>query len=211
MTVVKICGLATVDDARRAWRCGADLLGFVMVPGSPRFVDVNRVAAIVQALDAEGCDRMCVGVFVAGRGVAVADAVRACGLDAVQVHGEGSRESVHGVDVPVILAHRVGERVPWEALADEDVWAHLLDTRRSGTAGGTGITWTWGLLDEGLVAGRRIMVAGGLDADNVGTLVSTYHPWGVDVSSGVERIPGRKDPDKVRRFIENVREHEESS
>ena len=77
--------------------------------------------------------------------------------------------------------------------------------------GGTGIAWTWGLLEEGSMAGRRIIVAGGLDADNVGTLVSTYHPWGVDVSSGIEQVPGRKDPDKVRRFIEIVREHEESS
>jgi len=209
MIIVKICGLTTLDDARCAWHSGADFLGFIMVPTSPRYVTPQEVAEIVGALKDQGCPCRCVGVFIARDGSNVSEIVRVCGLHLAQLHGQEAEVLATSLDVPVILARRVGNRVPWETLASDRAWAYLLDTRHPEKEGGTGLSWRWDLLAEGDIVGKRVIVAGGLNPGNVGDLVSRYRPWGVDAASGVELSPGRKDPDKVRRFIANVRRQEE--
>lgn len=208
MTKVKVCGLTSLIDARWAWQCGADLLGFVFVPSSPRHVLPARVAEITKALRAEGCGACFVGVFVNEPLENLERTARMCSLHLAQLHGDESVEYARQLDLPAIVARHVRGRVPWEELAAYEAWGYLLDSYDVRRRGGTGQTWDWDLLqaDVEVEMPGRLIVAGGLTPDNVAMVVGGMRPWGVDVSSGVERCPGRKDHAKVERFVENVRE-----
>ncbi len=210
MICVKICGLTTVEDARWAWRCGADLLGFILAPASPRYILPEAVGEIVRQLRMEGCTALYVGVFAGESPDRVMDIMDHCALDVAQLHGcktpdEARRVSDAGYDV--IVARRVAKKVPRDDLARYDAWAYLLDTDDGAREGGTGKSWRWALLRDLPTAERpeRLIVAGGLTPDNVAESVAQAAPWGVDVSSGVESAPGRKDPSRVQAFIEKVR------
>jgi len=202
MTVVKICGLTNLEDARWAWRCGADLLGFILVPSSPRHVDAGTLAEIAAMLRGEGCRAGMVGVLAQGTDAEIRRIIAHCAPDYIQWHGTGYPGEV---GAPVILAHRVADIVPWGAMRMSAAWAHLLDKYDPQRLGGTGQTLQWELLAEERDRPERLILAGGLTPDNVAQAIAIVHPWGVDVASGVESAPGRKDPDKVARFIENVR------
>lgn len=208
MTKVKICGLTKLEDARWAWQCGADLLGFIFVPSSPRYIPPIRAAGITEALRAEGCPARFVGVFVGESLEHLEETAETCSLHLVQLHGGESVEYVRRLDLPAIIARRVRGRVPWEDLAAYEAWGYLLDSYDARKRGGTGQTWDWDLLrtDAKEEMPERLIIAGGLTPDNVATVVRGARPWGVDVASGVERRPGHKDHDEVKRFIENVRE-----
>lgn len=208
MTRVKICGLTSLEDARWAWRCGADLLGFIFVPSSPRYISPAKVAGITEALRAEGCEARFVGVFVNESPASLKKTVKACSLHLAQLHGDESAEYARQLDFPVIVARRIRGHVPWDDLATYEAWGYLLDSYDAHRRGGTGQTWNWDLLRAGgeTEVPGRLIVAGGLTPDNVASVVRGARPWGVDVSSGVERNPGHKDRDKLRRFIKNVRE-----
>lgn len=212
MTRVKICGLTNLEDARWAWQCGADLLGFIFVPSSPRYVPPAKVAGITGALRAEECGARFVGVFVNEPPASLKRTVETCSLDLAQLHGDESADYVRRLDVPVIVARRVRGHVPWKELAAYEAWGYLLDSYDARRRGGTGQTWDWDLLrtDAEVDVSERLIVAGGLTPDNVASVVREAQPWGVDVSSGVERRPGRKDHDKVRQFIDCVREADET-
>lgn len=209
MVRVKICGLTNLDDARHAADCGADLLGFIFVPASPRYVAADKAAGIIATLRANGCTAGMVGVFAGEELEMVKTIITRCGLDYVQLHGQESPAYARGLDTPVFVARRVADRIPWKDLAAYNAAAYLLDTYRADVMGGTGATWNWQAL-SGAPEGVRVILAGGLDHTNVATAVTTAErfgvpPWGVDVSSGVERAPGLKDPDRVCAFIQAAR------
>lgn len=210
MTMVKICGLTNQDDAHWAWRSGADLLGFILVPSSPRHVDPQIVARIIETLRRQGCDIPTAGVFAGCERERLQEIVTQCGLDYVQLHGGESIEYAASIaaalETPYIRALHVDEGFSWDGLPDEDAWAYLLDTHDGERLGGTGRSWRWERAQEQEGALKRLIVAGGLTPDNVAQAVRIVRPWGVDVASGVEVAPGQKDPIKVHRFIRNVRD-----
>lgn len=208
MTYIKICGLTNWQDARWAWRCGADLLGFIFVPSSPRYVRLEDVAPITEALLREGCEARFVGVFADQPAASIRETVEACHLHLAQLHGQVTPQDVAAVQPPVIVAVRVSGEVAWGALRRYDAWAYLLDTHDPERLGGTGRPWDWRRLEQGEDRPARLIVAGGLTPDNVTTAIRLTRPWGVDVSSGVEAVPGRKDPAKVAAFIRHVREED---
>jgi phosphoribosylanthranilate isomerase len=203
--LVKICGLTRLPDAVWAWRCGADLLGFIQVPSSPRYIAPGRLAALVAALRHAGCRSTLVGVF-AGESLDIVRAVMAqCQLDVAQLHGDESPEYARALELPVIVARRVRDRVPWRELAAYDAYAYLLDSFNPQQLGGSGRHWDWRLADGATLRDQRVLIAGGLSPLNVAAAVAQLDPWGVDVSSGVESAPGRKDSAQVREFTQAVK------
>jgi len=208
MIRVKICGVTTVGDARYALENGADALGLNFVPGTPRCLDVDVAASLAAALPPFGVR---VGIFVDESPERVEAISREVGLDAVQLHGEEPPEACRWLmdrGVRVIRALRVkGPQTIDEAARFPDCTI-LLDAYVQGELGGTGKTFDWELARE-LVASRPVILSGGLRPENVGEAVRLVRPYGVDSSSGVEgETPGRKDFDRVRAFIENVRASE---
>jgi phosphoribosylanthranilate isomerase len=194
---VKIDGITNVHDALLAARAGVHALGFVFAP-SPRQVTPEQAAAIVAVLPPFV---QTVGVFVDGNVEAVLDR---CPLDAVQFHGDEPPEALARVrGVRRIKAFRVADASDLEPLARyvDVADAFLLDARVAGIAGGTGQTFPWHLALEARRWGRPIILAGGLTSENVAAAIETGKPDAVDVSSGVEASPGRKDPDRVCRFL----------
>lgn len=205
MTLVKICGLTTLADAHWAWQCGADLLGFIFVRNSPRYLTPSRAAHITGALLDEGCALPFVGVFADEEPEIIREVAEQASLHLIQLHGQETPEHARELGRPVIIARRVRDRLPWAELARYQAWAYLLDSYTPGALGGTGRTWRWELLQED-PRPERIILAGGLTPENVVAALRSVSPWGVDVSSGVESQPGIKDPLKVERFIRGVRE-----
>jgi phosphoribosylanthranilate isomerase len=209
--LIKICGLTCLSDAQLAVAAGADAIGFVFA-ASPRQVTVEQVAAITRHLP-QGPLR--VGVFVNASVSELMAAVRTARLDVVQLHGEE----------PVEIAHELqGVAAVWKVIPmqpDEDApavelmrawqpWvdAFLLDTALPGQRGGTGKTFAWHrvpALRQALNRDTPVLVAGGLRPENVGEAIQTACAWGVDVSSGVEAAPGRKDPDRLRWLVQAAR------
>lgn len=200
---VKICGLTRAEDVALAVALGADALGFVFAP-SKRQVSPEAVSVLTAGLPG---DVWRVGVFgPAERHEAAAVAAR-CGLDTLQFHGEpdlGLLASLRG-RYRVVQAVGVGEesvaalQARLEAIAPH-VDVLLLDTARPGQLGGTGERFDWAVLRQVRVA-VPVVVAGGLAAENVGELIATAVPWGVDVASGTEAAPGIKDPARLRAFF----------
>ena len=201
MTRVKICGLTAAEDAAAAVAAGADALGFVFVPGTPRCISPERAAAIIAALPPLVS---AVGVFVDQPLDEVAAIATACRLQAVQLHGNEPPAYCRRLSVPVIKAIRVRGPESLAALEGYPARAFLLDAFVEGQPGGTGATFPWALAREATRHGR-IILSGGLRPETVAEAVRTIRPFGVDVSSGVERRPGLKDHEKVREFIVAVR------
>ena len=200
MTKVKICGITGVDDALMAVEAGADALGFVFFEKSPRNVDPEQAQRIVAALPPFV---QAVGLFVNAPIERVNAVARQCRLDVVQLHGEESPDYCDQVERRVMKAFRVRGPESLEGLSDYRVAGYLLDAYAPNAYGGTGERFDWDLA----AAAKRhgpIILAGGLTPDNVAQAVRQVQPYAVDVSSGVESSPGRKDPEKVRRFIEAV-------
>ncbi len=205
MTVVKICGLTNLADALAAAEAGADLLGFVLVPSSPRAITIEQAAEVVAALRARGVNVPCVGV-VAGLTPSQALAARErARLDLLQVHDEDAEALAAALHPAVIVARRVEGAESLPGLARIPAFAYLLDSRGVERRSGAVAPWAWGLLHTAGLPGR-VIVAGGLDPWNVAGAVRAARPYGVDVASGVESAPGRKDRAAVTRFIRAVRE-----
>ena len=203
---IKICGITTADDARLAVAAGADAIGFVFWPKSPRAVTPATARAIAAILPPFV---MRVGVFVdagANEMRRIADEV---GLDMVQLHGSEPPEAVARAPRRAVKAVRVGPGFrPEEALRyDGTAAALLLDTRVDGeeVPGGTGRRFDWSLVRPVREGTAFLVLAGGLTPENVGEAIATVRPDAVDVSSGVESAPGRKDPAKLRAFVDAVR------
>lgn len=210
MTAIKICGLTRVEDALHAAACGADLLGMIFVPASPRRVSVDRAAEIAQAVRATySCGSpLLVGVFVDAPAEHVRQISAQCGLDLVQLHGDESPAYAASLGMPYILARRVGRPGALGDLYRYHPWAYLLDSYDPARAGGSGAAWTWTRMEDSLPAGARLILAGGLMPENVQEGLRAVRPWGVDVASGVEERPGIKDPAHVEAFIVQVKEYD---
>jgi phosphoribosylanthranilate isomerase len=213
---IKICGNTSLEDARLAVEAGADAVGFVFAP-SPRRVIAAQVAAIVPHLPAE-VEK--IGVFVGADLEAIEAAVCEAGLTGVQLHFAADPE------LPEELHSRLGRELrilrvlhfETENLAgiatqladyerDPHVDAVLVDSRTGSAVGGTGVAFDWAAARLTLFqeTKHRLVAAGGLNPENVAEAIATLRPWGVDVVSGVEAAPGRKDPDKVREFVARAR------
>lgn len=194
---VKICGITCLDDALMAAEAGADALGFVFYKKSPRYVDPEKASAIIAGLPAFV---QVVGLFVNEALDLVNLTADSCRLDIVQLHGDESPAYCQSVRRRVMKAFRVRGMESLAPMARYSVAGLLLDAYSPDSYGGTGERFDW---DFAVAAKRHgpIILAGGLDPDNVASAVARVAPYAVDVSSGVESSPGRKDPEKVRRFI----------
>jgi phosphoribosylanthranilate isomerase len=209
---VKICGITSVEDAQLAVDAGADAVGFVFFAMSPRKTTVERASRIVRVLPTTVRR---VGVFVNETPEAMSRAAEEVGLDLLQLHGDEPAEALAGLARPVIKAVRVGRGFAQdEALRFAEKAAGLLvDTRLPGETqlpGGTGVPFDWTLVKGLAERVPFLMLAGGLSPQNVAEAIRAVRPHAVDVSSGVEALPGRKDAEKVRAFVRAAREAEES-
>jgi phosphoribosylanthranilate isomerase len=200
MTRVKICGITSAEDAVAAVDAGADALGFIFVPGTPRYVTPEAAASVVERVPPLVAT---VGVFVDRPLDDLLRIVGALRLHAVQLHGYESAEYAGRMPVPVIRALRVQNAGSLQAMDTYPAHAFLLDAYVEGRPGGTGMPIPWDLA-LGAKGRKPIILSGGLRPDTVGEAVRLVRPYGVDVSSGVEQSPGRKDHRKVREFIVNV-------
>jgi phosphoribosylanthranilate isomerase len=205
--LVKICGIRTLEDARFAVDTGADALGFVFWYMSPRRIDPAGAAEIAAELPASV---LRVGVFVDAPREELERVSDEVGLDVLQLHGEEPPEALAGLSRPALKAVRVGPRFTAdEALRySKSAAGIVVDTRLPGETqlpGGTGVPFDWSLVADLAEQVPFLMLAGGLSPANVASAVREVRPHGVDVSSGVERMPGRKDPAKVKAFIAAAR------
>ena len=208
-TRVKICGLTNLEDALMAAEAGADLLGFIFAD-SPRRVEPLAVQKIIAALPPLV---RTVGVFVNEKPETILEIAGRCRLDYLQLHGkETPADCLLLDDRKIIKALRIGTGEPFPDfdLYGEQCEIFLYDTLVPGMAGGSGLTFDWQLLDHGR-AGRYFILAGGLSPENVGQAIEMVRPWAVDVSSGVEREPGRKDRAKIEAFMNAVRRSDEQA
>jgi phosphoribosylanthranilate isomerase len=208
---VKICGNTSLEDALLAAEAGADAVGFVFAP-SPRRVSAEQVAAITLKLPSS-IEK--IGVFVDSSFDEIETAVRDGGLTGVQLHFDGTEDlplrlrEKFGPGLRIVRALHYGPEVVGRigVLAGDDrIDAVLIDSRTAKAVGGTGTSYDWNAAESLFRgAGARLIVAGGLTPSNVSEAVERLRPWGVDVVSGVEIAPGRKDPAKVRAFVRNAR------
>lgn len=199
---VKICGITNLEDALHAVRCGADALGFVFYSGSPRWISHEKARVIIGELPPFVTT---VGLFVNQPTEEVRRVVDFCRLDVIQLHGDEPPEVCQDLaPCRVVKALRLRDAGSLDGLEHYPVSAVLLDAWVPDQFGGTGHRCDWQLAAE-VASERTTILAGGLEPDCVAHAVRQVRPYAVDVSSGVESAPGRKDPDKVAAFIRNAK------
>jgi len=205
MVKVKICGITSAEDATVAVTAGADALGFVMYRKSPRFVEPTIARTIISALPPFVLP---IGVFVNEEADWVRRLMDQCGLALAQLHGDESASYCENLGRPALKALHLKDRRTFLALAEfqgrANIRGFVIDAHSDHAYGGTGQTVDWTLAAE---AARSvpILLAGGLTPLNLAEAIQQVHPYGVDVSSGVEAHPGKKDPAKVKAFIDAAR------
>jgi phosphoribosylanthranilate isomerase len=210
---IKICANTSLADAQLAADAGADAVGFVLAH-SPRQVTPEQIAAIVPDLP-PALEK--IGVFVDASFGEIASTVESCGLTGIQLHWDAPR------DLPMRLRMRLGPHIRILRVAYSDgggaaaafapesashVDAILIDSHTTYAAGGSGVAFDWAAASKTFFQNteeRKLIAAGGLNPENIGQAVAMLRPWGVDVVSGVESAPGRKDPGRVRAFVANAR------
>jgi len=206
MTQIKICGITSLEDALHAAACGADALGFIFYPPSPRYISPTEAREIIARLPPYLCR---VGVFVNEEEEAVRKTAADCGLDMIQLHGDETPEYCTGLGDKEMLIKaltpateedlRQAARYPTAAI--------LVDARTEGLYGGTGRRSSWALAAK-MRDNMKIVLAGGLDCGNIRAALRQVRPGAVDINSGVEKSPGKKDPEKVAEIIRIIREEE---
>lgn len=202
---IKICGLTNVEDALTCAAAGADLLGLNFSPRSLRCIGFETAAEIVKAVRAQFPKTKLVGVFLDQESTVVQQIATDLALDAVQLHGNESPAYVSALGALfVIKALRIADAASAARVSDYRCDAILLDTWSRKAPGGTGETFPWAIAAALRPRVPRLIMAGGLTSENVGKALQTVRPFAVDVCSGVESAPGRKDEAKVRTFIESV-------
>jgi len=199
---VKICGITSVRDAEEAVEAGADALGLMFYPGSPRHITEEMAQTIERRLPPF---IIRVGVFADATPEDVFSAMHKCGLNLLQFHGRETPEFCRQFGMMTMKAFRIRDAESLREIPRYETDAYLLDSYVAGKAGGTGEVFNWELAVEAARFGKPIFLAGGLTPENVAEAVRTVHPFAVDVSSGVEQSPGIKDPKKMRDFIAAVR------
>ncbi len=210
---IKICANTSLEDARLSAEAVADAVGFVFAP-SPRRVTAEQVAAIVPHLPAE-LEK--IGVFVDSAFEEIESTVQTSGLTGAQLHFDASPALASRLRQRFGPQFRILRVIHFEAdavesasavLKDPSLDAILVDSRTASAVGGTGKSFDWHAASKTLFQNTnapKLVAAGGLNPENVAEAIATLHPWGVDVVSGVEAAPGRKDPAKVRAFVANAR------
>jgi phosphoribosylanthranilate isomerase len=220
---IKICANTNLEDALLAAELGVDAVGFVFAP-SKRRVTPEQVAEITRGLPEFAKMISKVGVFTSTDAEEILEAARVAGLTAVQLHstfdpklvdaidaGSGSvLHVVQVIDVPVEMDLEELRATLTAVLRHPYVVVALLDASHGGVSGGTGKSFEWErtavvVREVQEAIGGRVIVAGGLDAENVGEAIAAFAPWGVDVASGVEASPGKKDPERLRAFVAAAR------
>jgi len=202
---VKICGLTNLEDARVAMDAGAHALGFIFFPGSPRYVTSAAAARIISQLPPLVSK---VGVFVNEPFESILQIAKTTGIDTIQLHGDETPalcEALAREGFKVIKAFRIKDQSSLHSLQQYSAAAFLLDSYVPGQLGGTGARFNWDLAVQVAASGTPIILAGGLVPENIRDAVAKVAPYGVDVSSGVESAPGKKDHARVRAFIEGAR------
>lgn len=207
-TRIKVCGITTVEDAREAIRIGVDALGFIFAEKSPRYISPEKVKEIVNQLPPF---IHLVGVFVDSDPVEIQEIIEYCGLTHVQLHGEEDAEYCQKVaqsasPCRVIKAFRVSSQTMSADFApyEESVVGYLLDTFAAGQAGGTGKPFDWSKI-ESFNLKQPVILAGGIAPENVVEAIRSVRPFAVDVNSGVEVEPGKKDHDRLNQLVELVK------
>ena len=202
---VKVCGITNAEDAGAAVEAGADALGFIFYQKSPRYVVPAVAARIIADLPPL---IMAVGVFVNEELATVRSIMDACGLGLAQLHGDENASYCHDLSRPAMKALRLRDRTSLLTVAEYQgrggVRGFVLDRFSEAAYGGTGQVTDWGLAAE-IAKSTRVLLAGGLTPDNVTEAIRTVRPYGVDVSSGVESAPGKKDHAKIFAFLHAVR------
>ena len=207
MTKIKICGITNLEDARLALELGADELGFNFYAGSSRYITPQAAKDIVEKLPSS---TLTVGVFVNMSMNGIIEVSQIAGLTTIQLHGDENGDFVRTIrrqaGLKIIKVIRIGPIASFIHDPFLDAHAILLDAFSPNERGGTGRTFNWTVARELTEAFSTIYLAGGLNAENVADAIRTVKPYAVDVASGVESSPGRKDPEKIAAFIKAAKE-----
>jgi phosphoribosylanthranilate isomerase len=201
MIKVKICGITDAADGRAAVEAGADALGFVFAP-SPRRVTPRTAREIIALMPPFVA---AVGVFVNEVRERVTEIAASCGLDYIQLHGNEPPSLCNEWGRRAIKAVRVRDEASLAGLSNYHVAAYLLDSYVRGKSGGTGETFSWDIAVKAKSLGKPIILSGGLTKDNVVDAIKAVGPYAIDVSSGVESAPGKKDHSLVTEFIRRAK------
>ena len=200
-TRIKICGITNLQDAKVAIDEGVDAIGLVFCENSPRYINISRAKEIVENTTPFV---NCVGLFVDAEKEYINNVLKEVALDTLQFHGQESEQACALYNKPYIKAIRMNENINLSEEAEKYFSAHalLLDTYIEGLLGGTGIVFDWDLIPKDIA--KPIILAGGLNASNVKDAIKKISPYAVDVSGGVETEKGKKDPSKIKEFINEV-------
>lgn len=202
MIRVKICGITSREDAWAAVEAGADALGFIFVKGTPRYIEPEAAAAIAAEM---GPFVTTVGVFVDRTAEEIERIATSCGMSLAQLHGSEPPEECRRLRLPFVKGIRIRSEADLAALSTyKEARAFLLDTYSADRPGGAGKTFPWEIAAKA-AREARIILSGGLTPENVAEAVVQVRPYAVDVCSGVEASPGRKDHRKVREFIDRAK------
>ena len=201
MTKVKICGITNSIDAKIVCDAGADAIGLVFYPPSPRYVAIEQAKEIVESLPPFITS---VALFVNETRETIENVLQQIAIDIIQFHGDESADFCASFSRPYIKAVRMKEGLDLYALEDEYAGARaiLLDTYKKGIPGGTGESFNWECVPHDLK--KPVVLAGGLNADNVAQAITRVQPYAVDVSGGVEASQGKKDRHKIMAFMNKV-------
>jgi len=200
MTKIKICGITNLNDALRCAEAGADALGFVFAP-SPRQVAPQVAAKICERIP-DSISKA--GVFVNENPSTLLKTARVCQLDYAQLHGLEDQEYFQQLNFPFVKVFQVKNKAILSEIERFQLKLFMLDVFVNGNSGGSGKSFDWEIAVQAKRFGQFIL-SGGLTPENVGSALQRVRPYGVDVSSGVEKFPGRKDLDKVEKFIQEVK------
>ena len=200
-TRIKICGITNLQDAKVAIDEGVDAIGLVFCENSPRYINISRAKEIVENTTPFV---NCVGLFVDAEKEYINNVLKEVALDTLQFHGQESEQACALYNKPYIKAIRMSENINLSEETEKYFSAHalLLDTYIEGLPGGTGIVFDWDLIPKDIA--KPIILAGGLNASNVKDAIKKISPYAVDVSGGVETEKGKKDPSKIKEFINEV-------
>jgi phosphoribosylanthranilate isomerase len=206
MIRVKICGITNLEDALLATESGADALGFIFAE-SPRRISPQEARTIIHHLPPL---IKTVGVFVNEEPARIKEIKATCGLDLIQLHGEESPEICQDLMPYSIKAFRIQNDKDLQKIEKYKgaVRAILLDTFQKGKAGGTGQTFDWSLAVKAKETDIPLILAGGLGPENIQKAITIVHPYAVDVNSGIEERPGKKDPVLIKRLMEKIKKIE---
>ena len=204
MTIVKICGIKTLSEALAAVDAGADYLGFNFYPKSVRYIKAHEFLPIASVLKKELPSIKRVGVFVNASQAEIAALLETGALDLAQLHGDESPEFCASFGDRAFKAYRCVPDAGANPYFRNEAPALLVDASVNGSYGGTGLTADWPAAAR-LAKRYPLLLAGGLNPDNVAQAVAQVNPWGVDVASGVESSPGKKDPARMKAFVQAVR------